>query len=210
MSLLDDMKERLTHVYNDSDSSNLMKLIKVFVNQIEVLQNSKTDIKNIRDIDQAYGKNLDRIGENVQQERGSLDDSIYKLLIKGKIARNLSDGTINSVINVVSVMLDCNEEEVKIELNPDNEKAAIYFDIPLQPVLDAGMTRDQFLAILHRIIIAGVRAYTTLSGTFEFSDVTDGETFDSNKGFADVDQTTGGYLGGYYEPPESPPLPGWE
>jgi len=210
MGLIDNALQRLTSKYNKNSDSNIAKLIEVVTDEIQLLKNSKDDIKAIRDIDQAYGEHLDRIGKNLQQERGQLNDSVYTLLLKGKVARNLADGTINNIIDILNTMLDIENNEVTINRWPNDEPASLYIEIPLSPISDAGMTRQQFLAILHRIVVAGVRPYTTLNGTLEFSDEADGIIYSSEEGLSNEDRTTGGYLGGFYEPVESPPLPGWE
>lgn len=62
-------------------------------------------IKNSRNIDQATGETLDKLGENVGQFRLGEEDDLYRLLIKTRIIANMSIGDIPTINYVMSVLL---------------------------------------------------------------------------------------------------------
>lgn len=233
MTTKEDLTVELPSHYSDKDDSNVAKLLEIIANEIDEIKSVNDEIELIRDLDEAYGKTLDRIGENVQQERGSLDDLTFRLLIKTKIARNRSSGTINKLIEIIASMVSISEDEVIIEENPYDEYAAIYVDIPMDSISKLQLTREHFITILNRISAAGVRVYTTLEGTFQFGDVnSEPKTiFDYNHGFSNLydddkfamsysdermmenyifaGKEDGGYLTSWHEPEEAKELPNW-
>ena len=170
----------------------------IFAAQLQKLEQTVQRVEEWRDIDKAEGTTLDRIGENVGQPRGAATDEIYRILIKSKIARNLSKGDINTIITVLSTALDTDPSEIKIvELYNDPiapEPAAIsIIKLPLRKINEAGMNPAQFARIVQRTVAAGVRVgIIETDGTFEFQN--DGE-YDINAGFADLAGTIGGTLG---------------
>lgn len=208
MSLKMDMLERLTSVYFKDPNSNLGKFIEVISKEIEEIRHAYSDIKIIRDIDLAYGINLDRAGENVQQQRGQLNDEKYRILIKGRIARNRSSGSIPKIIEVLATMLNIELSEIEISEKPDGEMASIYISVPLKPIGEAGLSRDHFIAIVNRICGGGVRPYSRLRGTFEFSDLA--TIYDPTSGFSDTNNPdTGGYFGSWHDVSNPDQLPDW-
>lgn len=199
MITVQDMLRRLTDVFRKDPESNVGKLMSIFAAQIQKLEQTVQRVEEWRDIDKAEGTTLDRIGENVGQPRGAATDEIYRILIKSKIARNLSKGDINTIITVLSTALDTDPSEIKIvELYNDPiapEPAAIsIIKLPLRKINEAGMNPAQFARIVQRTVAAGVRVgIIELDGTFEFAG-NDGE-YDINAGFADLAGTIGGTLG---------------
>jgi len=211
MITVQDMLWRLTDVFRKDPESNVGKLMAIFADQLQKLEQTVQRVEQWRDIDQAKGTTLDRIGENVGQPRGVATDEIYRILIKSKIARNLSKGDINTIITVLSTALDTDPSEIKIvELYNDPiepEPAAIsLIQLPLQRINEVGMHPAQFARIVQRTVAAGVRVgVIELVGTFEYGAI--GDPPDPDKGFADIDQTFGGTLGAAYSPGDVPDLP---
>lgn len=202
---------RLSDVFNKSPTSNLGKLMGIMADQLSVLEATQERIREWRDIDQAAGTTLDRIGENVVQPRGVSTDEIYRILIKSKIARNLSRGDINTIIRVLAEALSADYSEIRIsELYNDPsspEPAAIsLIELPIARLNAVGMDPVQFARIVQRTVAAGVRVGAIeLTGTFEFGSAPG--QMDNNAGFADVEQTIGGYLGAAYAPAGDTDLP---
>lgn len=202
--------KRLTDVFAKSPDSNIGKLIGIMTEQLQELEQTFERVRAWRDIDQAEGTTLDRIGSNVGQPRGVATDQVYRILIKSKIARNLSTGDINTIIRVLSTALDCEPNEVRItELYNDPlepEPAALsLIQVPLSKINEIGMSPYQFGRIVQRTVAAGVRvSVIELTGTFAFGDDT---VTDNEAGFADLDGTVGGYLGAAYSPENDPDLP---
>ena len=210
MTLKERVLQGLTSIYNKTQDSNIGKLITIVTNQIDEIYIEKDKVKENRDVDQAFGETLDKIGEGVQQERGALDDPTYRLLIKSKVACNRSTGDINTFFEVIETMLDVEKKDILLEENPGDEPVSLYFEIPLVAVGQYNITREHFVTILNRITAAGVRPYTRLNGTFEFGDVNNGPEIDNDAGFGDLnDESTGGFFGSWHEPENPVELPDW-
>lgn len=105
---------RLTDNYNKHENSNVNKLVELTTKHIQDNEDLLSKIGEWIDIDQAEGTTLDMHGRNVQQERGQASDDVYRVLIKSKIKRNLSDGSINTIIDFLSFILNINPSEVII------------------------------------------------------------------------------------------------
>ncbi|NMB32674.1 MAG: DUF2612 domain-containing protein [Clostridium sp.] len=205
-----EMLSRLTDNYNKSPKGNVGKLLNIMTAELEELKKTLGQVEAWKDIDKAEGVTLDHVGRTVIQPRGVATDEVYRILLKSKIARNLSTGDINTIINVLAVALDTDYSEITIEemyndpLEP--EPAAIkIIQLPLQQVNEAGMSPNQFAKIVQRTVAAGVKVgVIELTGTFEFSE--DLES-DNEKGFSNDLQDIGGYLGYLYEPSYDDDLP---
>jgi len=212
MITLADVIRRLTDVFAKAPNSNLGKLLGIMTEQLQALEEAQNRTRAWRDIDQAAGTTLDRIGGNVVQPRGVATDEVYRILIKSKIARNLSTGDINTIIRVLSTALDCAPSEVRIkELYDDPvapEPAAIsIIQVPLARINEVGMSPYQFGRIVQRTVAAGVRVgVIELTGTFAFASGGESE-MDDDAGFGDVAGTIGGYLGAAYAPATDEDLP---
>lgn len=190
----------------------LFKLMQIFSRQLTDLKKTIDTVEDWRDIDKAEGATLDRIGENVIQPRGQATDPVYRILLKSKIARNLSDGSINTIISVLATALSVNPSAIRLQEkwnDPDDpEPAAIkVIELPLAKLNEAGVDPSNFGRLVKRTVAAGVSISTVeLSGTFEFGDVTN--AIDYIKGFGDVDDdSVGGYLGAVYTPSNDIELP---
>ncbi|TDX48329.1 hypothetical protein [Orenia marismortui] len=208
MNLKERLLEALTSVYTKTQDSKIARFITLVTDQIDEIYVVKDKIKDSRNIETAFGETLDKIGEAVQQERGSLGDPTYRLLIKSKVARNRSTGDINTILTVMESMLDISQEDILLEENPGNEPASVYIEIPLVAVGQYNITREHFITILNRITAAGVRPYTRLNGTFEFSDGS--PEVDNDAGFGDLNNPdTGGFFGSWHEPENPVELPDW-
>ncbi|TMV49352.1 hypothetical protein FE783_12615 [Paenibacillus mesophilus] len=206
-----DIISKLTDVFTKNPESNVGKLCQIMSGQIAKLQTTNERIRLWRDVDQAEGTTLDLTGDNVGQARGAATDEVYRIMIKSKVARNLSTADINTIIRVLSLALGCEYSEIKIEemyadpIAP--EPAGIkLIELPLATLNAAGMSPQQFAQIIKRTVAGGVRVgVIELTGTFEFGNI--GDPPDNNAGFADLGQTFGGTLGAAYSPGSSPELP---
>ncbi len=106
MSILNEMLGKLTDVFTKKPSSNIGKLLSVAASQIDEIRDTLTTIDDWKDIDQAKGKGLDRIGEDIVREyRGDLTDEEYRMRIKTKIQANLSKGDIETINEITRVFL---------------------------------------------------------------------------------------------------------
>lgn len=215
--MLTDMLRRLTDAYSRDPNSNLGRLLGIAAGELEDLREAIQTTRSYRDLDLAQGVTLDRIGRNVAQYRGMASDYVYRVLIRSKIARNLSDGSVNTLIRVLAVTLDIEPGQIRITERWPAEPAAIQVDVPPGSLLAIGFSLTQFGRLVNRIVAAGVRADVLQEGTFVFSSVyaptsPEDAEFDDEAGFNDLDEfgeplNIGGQLGAVYDPDDDPDLP---
>ena len=202
---------RLTDAYLKEPDSNLGKTLALAAEQIDELRESVEKTGTWRDIDEAEGATLDAIGYNVQQWRGRATDPVYRILIKSKIARNLSDGAVNTIIEVLAITLDTDKEEITVDPTWDEEPASVFIEVPTERLNEAGFSLNQFGRLCNRIVAAGIKANVLLEGTFQFSSDYDSVNTDSEKGFNELVNgepgDIGGYFGAVYDPAGDPDLP---
>jgi hypothetical protein len=207
-----DMLHKLTDVYSKNPQSNIGKLMSILNGQLNDLDETLETMQLWRDIDLARGTTLDRIGQNIVQPRGASSDEVYRVLIKSKIARNLSRGDINTLIRVIAISVNADYSEIEIyekHADPtDPEPAAIsLLRLPFGRISTAEIDVRQFTRIMQKTIPAGVRVDAVeLQGTFSLAGG-DQPEMDTETGFADIDQTTGGMLGAVFTPAEEIDLP---
>lgn len=200
MGVFTTLFRKLTDAYTKNPNSNVGKLIVIMSEGIDDLNDTLKTVEAWRDINQAEGTTLDLIGENVGQARGQANDEIMRILIRARVARNLSDGTFDGVIKALAVTLNTTTENIKIQELYDDidspEPAAIAITgLPLDVLNASGLSAGQFGLITQRVIAAGTRvAVIELAGTFSFASGMSVET--STEGFANIAGTTGGTLSG--------------
>ena len=185
--------KNLPDAYLKTPDSNNYKILELERYECEKLRESLRDVDEILDIDKATGATLDLYGERVGQARGQATDEKYRLMIKAKIARNLSNGTYPSVIRALCQTFSCDPSEVWI-INGDEPCSVKILSFPLLAVGEAGLTVSQTLAIVESLlpICISITSYV-FDGTFQFSDVED--EYDENAGFADAEH---GNIGGCF------------
>src|SRR5690606_5969118 len=97
---------RLPDTYNKERDSRITRLFRIVGQQFTELQVALRSTARQRDIDQAKGATLDAIGRNVAQGREDLSDKAYRVLIKAKIARNISSGDVDAIKETLAAMLN--------------------------------------------------------------------------------------------------------
>lgn len=151
-----------------------------------------------KNISVAEGYALDEIGKMVGLPRGTYDDEKYRVRIKTRIAQNLSDGTINSVIETLSASLDIDLRDIQIDtLWQVGKPATIKITkIPVGALNKAGMTQDELIEIVKVIIASGIDVESLeLVGTFRFSNNTNANEMNPDTGFFDDSTGKGGIFG---------------
>jgi hypothetical protein len=199
--VIKDWLSKLTDNYKKDPNSSIGKLISIVDDEIEELKSTFQKIEDWRNINNAEGTTLDLAGENVGQPRGKATDEIYRVMIRGKEALNLSDGTINKIIEVLSATLDCDPSDISVfsmkEIGEDEPAALVVKKAPLDALNRIGMSPGQFVQIVENATAAGVHvASVNLEGTFSFASGTNIET--GEFGFADINAMTGGTLSGVF------------
>lgn len=212
MALFQDMFRRLTDAYTKNEDSNIGKVLLLLSEQIDDLNGSLIAIENYRDLNQATGTTLDLIGKALGQPRGKATDEVYRILIRARIARNASDGTTDKIIHALALALNTDPTDIKVSELSDGgvyEPATVgLVNLPLDALLNAGMTATQFGILMQRVVAAGVRvASVDLTGTFQLADSATVSVIDGEKGLSDLTQTTGGTLSGSFSPEQEIELP---
>ncbi|KAF6591041.1 hypothetical protein [Paenibacillus sp. EKM205P] len=207
-----DLIKKLTDVFTKNPNSNIGKLFTIVAGPINDLETTFRTIEEWRDIDTAQGTTLDLIGGNVGQLRGAATDEIYRIMIKSKIARNLSKGDVNTIIRVIALAVGADYSEIKIQQkfsDPlDPEPAALsLMRLPLEKLNESGIELSQFVQIIQKTVAAGVSVQSIeLAGTFEFGSLP--EEYDTERGWGSTnDSVIGGRLGAVYEPGKNTDLP---
>lgn len=161
------MLNHLTDNYNKDPNSNIGKLFSVIGGEMEEFQESLNLIHFWRDIDNAVGITLDRIGGNVLEYRGGKTDDEYRNYIKIRIVANLSQGDIETLNTVASFLLEDNflgfEETWHIEDYDD--VAGLFGEVSINTV--------KIPSILDKVRAGGVRIYwerVSLMGGFNLWD----------------------------------------
>ncbi len=185
--------KNLPDAFKKSADSNNRKILEIERAACEDLRKTLYSIDDILDIGKATGKTLDLYGERVGQVRGLANDDKYRLMIKSKIMRSLSEGSTSSVVNALSCTFDCDPAEVEIKDGAEPFTVDVVA-ISLDAINGAGLTASQVYAMIESMLPVGIKiASFVFAGTFEFGE---GENdFDDTKGFADDEGTIGGYLG---------------
>ena len=128
-------------------------------------------------------------------ERGSLTDEQYKIRLRTKMMQNIANGSFPDLIEALAYALQCEKSDIHI-VESDEPNKVIVKNIPLALLLQADFTTDQVLALINSLLSVNVSVGEYgFTGTFEFG-FTENE-YDEEKGFADISQTIGGYLGLY-------------
>ena len=202
--------KNLPDVYKKTTDSNNFKILEVERLSLEYIRERLREIDNILDINNAKGKTLDLYGERVGQARGVAADDKYLLMIKAKIARNLSNGSYPSIISALCQTFDCEPSEIFIT-DGDKPCTVNVKELPLTVINKAGLTTSQTVAIIKSLLPAGVSLNSfSFEGTFEFG-ANEYEIGINVKGepcgFYDVEQDKGGYLGATAGDENDIPLP---
>ena len=195
----DDMIYLLADATYKGKDGNIYKLFQVIEDQLKNISDTEKQIRLYRSIDEAKGGTLDLIGSNYGQERGQATDEIYRTMIKAKISRMWCSGDFNGIINSLAITLQAEVTEFELieEWETENGEIGVVsvVGVPIEALNHIGMTINQFKAIVKSLLPAGVRVESvSYEGTFAFASGEEIET-DENAGFANDEQTIGGYLG---------------
>lgn len=125
---------------------NIQNIVRAFVEQIQNAEDTARDLFLFLSIETATGDNLDSIGEIVNVERTSLDDTIFRQDILFQIYLNNSSGQPDVIIQAVRDLLDASQVYYS-ELWPAK--------VRLHAIVDSTPTID-FQDKMKKIVPAGV------------------------------------------------------
>ncbi|WP_437695984.1 hypothetical protein ACSOCI_08940 [Levilactobacillus brevis] len=97
--------------FDRSTGSNNWKLMQLAEQPINAGEKRLDMLLKMRSLDTAEGGFLDRIGNLIGVYRGQMDDDFYRRMIYARLARHHTDGTINQIYDVVSVILSADPHE---------------------------------------------------------------------------------------------------
>jgi len=97
--------------FDRSTGSNNWKLMQLAEQPINAGEKRLDMLLKMRSLDTAEGGFLDRIGNLIGVYRGQMDDDFYRRMIYARLARRHTDGTINQIYDVVSVILSADPHE---------------------------------------------------------------------------------------------------
>lgn len=217
-----DNVKRLPDAYYKGADGNNYKLLHLNELAFDIFSKDLTDVLNCLDIMQATGKTLDLYGEMLDQKRGVLDDTQYRLMILNRVAQNICQGDYNSVVELLTQMFHCDKGD--IILKDSSEPCRVVVEkLPLEVLINAGFSSQQAITMIELLLPVCVKlSDANFEGTFEFGGIGRGSTYetfstfiyqeletktytqmeetysqeyDENKGFGNIEQTIGGYFG---------------
>ncbi|MEK4640338.1 DUF2612 domain-containing protein [Bacillus sp. FSL W8-0519] len=175
--------KRITDNYRRDDNSNVSKMMRLAAHHIQENEDLLNKIHDWRDIDQVEGVTLDYIGRNIGQDRMGFDDDTFRGLIKARIIRNNSDGTIPTILRFLSFILGVEKNHIRIrEKWKAGEPVGLYIEIDMEFVLNLGIAVEDFGYIVNELVVCGVHADIYFVGSFMFSDYEDEIQIDSVSG----------------------------
>ncbi|MCP1176192.1 DUF2612 domain-containing protein [Bacillus sp. 1663tsa1] len=181
--------DRLTDNYSRGENTNISKIMKLSAYHIQENEDLLHQISEWRDIDQAEGVTLDYIGRNIGQDRMGFNDNIFRVLLKSRIIRNNSDGSIPTIIRFLSFILEIEKQIIRVQekwRTLDDEPVGLHIEIDIDHVLKTGISPENFGNIVNELVPAGIHADIYFVGSFMFSDYTDQEQIDSEHGFGET------------------------
>lgn len=185
--------EKLPSSYAREKTSNNYKLLNLNEQAVEQLKKDMNDVLNALDITQATGRTLELYGEMVGQKRGTLNDEQYRYMILTRMGMNVVQGNYDTVIESAMSIFNCKASDIILQDGKMPCRVEVV-TFPLEVLVSAGFSSEQAVALLESLLPAGVTIETAnFGGTFEFADTAD--EYDELAGFANIEQTIGGYFG---------------
>lgn len=182
---------RITDNYNRNENSNISKMMKLAANHIQENEELLQQLSDWRDIDQAEGVTLDYIGRNIGQDRMGFDDLVFRVLLKSRIIRNNSDGSIPTILKFLSFILGVDKQYIKIQEKWKTGKpVGMYIEIDIEYAVAIGIPLEEFGAIVNSMVVGGVHVDLYYIGSFMFSDNVDQIQEDADHGFLSADIVT--------------------
>jgi len=104
-AIQDHVTRALNHVLSQfSAATNLRRLVSIFAAEVQELEDVTSQCVMDRMLTTAVGVQLDQYGKVVGQPRDGLTDDEYRLVITARIQVNKSNGTIDPITSVLSLL----------------------------------------------------------------------------------------------------------
>ena len=194
----DNYAKNLPDSFKKDIKSNNYKILELERLSIEEHLNNLYSIYEIFNIDNAYGKTVDKYGERVGLKRGNLNDKQYIAMIKANIMRMLGNGTYSSVLNSICTIFGC--EPISVYIEESNDPCCIErITLPLNVLNINNINVQQAIDTIKTLLPITIQFKNNLNleGTFEFGTISN--NYDNEKGFGNIEQTIGGFFGSVIE-----------
>ena len=153
---VEDAKSRLLFQYQGK--TGIEALISSLTSEhIQDLEDVLFDVGTKLNIDNSVGVQLNNIGIIVGQPRNGQDDATYKLFLKAKAGRNVSEGDIERVLSIWKIITGGTVVQV-IENFP--AEIELFSDVPVPDALAS----DAF-DLMQDVVGAGVRVVSSVIGS---------------------------------------------
>lgn len=172
---------------------NNRKLLSIEQASVQGLRDDIQAVHDTLDILKATGKTLDLYGAIYKQARGSLTDDQYRYMILQKAARYFVGCDHDSIVNALAAVFGVSPDKFKIEETGAPCEVTVK-SLPFSVLSSVGITASQARDMIEAMLAVGVRLDSVnFEGTFEFGDSADEK--DEDKGFSNIEHSTGGYFG---------------
>lgn len=156
---LTDLLNELPAALSNGPDSNNAKLLSVLADDMVDMQELIDQVNLWRDIMNAKGGWLDKIGTDWGVARNGFDDDFYRFMIRTKQLQRQVDGSYNSIIKLIAESLGANYSEINVEPAKDESQAIQVTNIPAK-YIDSQRKEAMVLDRVRSSVVAGVRVAT--------------------------------------------------
>ena len=190
--------ERLPDCYRKDPESNNMKMLELGRVAAEQLRADIQVVLDSLDLGHATGKTLDLYGDMLGQRRGLLNDEQYRYMLLTRIGRNVVQGDYQSIMNALALMFGSSQGDISLddlELGEEERPCVVKLTkFPIAVLVNAGFSSRQAVQMIESLLpICITLAADNFEGTFEFAELAG--DYSEEAGFANLEQTIGGYFG---------------
>jgi len=190
--------ERLPDCYRKDPDSNNMKVLELGRQAAEQLRADIQRVLESLDLSHATGKTLDLYGDMLGQRRGLLNDEQYRYMLLTRIGRNVVQGDYQSIMNALVLMFGSSQGDISLddlELGEEERPCVVKLTkFPIAVLVNAGFSSRQAVQMIESLLpICITLAADNFEGTFEFAELAG--DYSEEAGFANLEQTIGGYFG---------------
>lgn len=141
---------------NVQKGTKFRKLLRVINYSLFKTKRLVNRVDQWRSVDKAQGKALDAIGQDWGVYRNGNDDDFYRFLIKFKQFQSRADGTVNSLIQVISSVLGADPKDIHVSDFPNEPQAIVIDNIP-NKYIDNDQKMKMVIQQLENSVVAGIK-----------------------------------------------------
>lgn len=144
---------KLPDAYAKTTGSNNYKLLELANQLYSGLQKDLQDIQDVRSVQQATGKTLDRYGAMIGQPRNWSTDEQYRVKILNKISSMISSSDYYSVKSNICQMLDIDSSSIQLV---EGELSVAVYGLTLELIESTGLSSKQIYDMIQKVLPAGI------------------------------------------------------